>query len=78
MRIYLRGGNLLMSQHCLYCPQISTALKKMGGKRMPESVWTYVFSDTGLCGQILHHIEYHYPGDWLSPTETQKKEWFVM
>ena len=48
MRVYLGGGNGLMTQHLLHGTQISPALDQMGGKRMSEGVRADTFLQADL------------------------------
>lgn len=41
MRIDFCRGYRLVSQHFLNGPQIRATFNKVGGKAMPEGVWTY-------------------------------------
>jgi hypothetical protein len=40
MYIHFCGGNAFVAEHLLNGPQIGAVLQKVGGKRVPECMWT--------------------------------------
>jgi hypothetical protein len=50
MRINLRGAYISMTKHFLHGSQVSTAFEEMRGKRMPQSVRTHLFLNSGTLG----------------------------
>ena len=71
MCVKFGSGDGFMPQQLLYCPQISTVFEQMCGKRMPESVRTDIFMNTGNNGKFLHNGKYHHPGK-LAATAVEK------
>lgn len=55
------SGDAFVSQHFLYCPQISSSLYQMRGEGMSECMRGYVFLNLGLLSQVLDDIKYHDP-----------------
>lgn len=62
MRVDFGSSNVLVSQHLLDGAQVCSALQKVCGKGMAESVRTDFLMDTCQFGLLLDDEEYHHAG----------------
>ena len=62
------GCNRFVTQELLDRSQICTVFEQMCGKRMPESVRTDIFMNTGHNGKFLHDCKNHHPGQSAAAT----------
>lgn len=63
MRVDFGSSNVLVSQHLLDGAQVCSALQKVCGKGMAESVRTDFLMDTCQFGLLLDDEEYHHAGE---------------
>lgn len=61
MRVDFSGGDALVPQHLLNGAKVGAALYEVGGKRVPEGVWTDGLFDAGLFCPFLYEHEDHLP-----------------
>src|SRR5665647_3197096 len=66
-----------MPQHLLNCPQISSCLDHVGGKRVPESMRAYIFSYSCSGSEVFDYYEDHCPCK-LSPATVEKQDILIM
>lgn len=65
--VNLSGGYGSMSQHFLHRPEVSAALNKVCGKRMPERMRAHRFMQPGEFSMFLNDGKDHYPAQFVSP-----------
>ena len=65
MSVHLGCRQLGMTEQLLNDPQVGTAVKKVGGKSMPENVGMDSFSDTGFLGAFIQNLLYS--ACWQTP-----------
>ena len=52
------GGDTFVSEHLLNGAQVGTPFEQVGGKRVAQGVWAYLFANVGQDWyEIMRHIE---------------------
>src|SRR5882672_8689360 len=73
MGIDLRGGNIGMSQHQLYRPQVGPALQQVRGEAVPQHMWRQRYAQSRFSPIRRENLPYPYPADPpAAPVNKQK------
>ena len=63
MHVDFGGLDALVPEHLLDGAQVGSSLEQMGGKGMPQGVWTHGFPDTRPVAQVLDDVENHHASE---------------
>ncbi len=63
------GADVLVPEHCLYCPEVGSALQKLCGEAMAEGVGADVLADARFLGIILDIDKQGYAAEVLAATK---------
>lgn len=57
VRVYLRGGDVGVTEHLLNAAQIGPVREQVGGEGVSQHVWRHALgADPGCLGQFLQHL----------------------
>ena len=63
MSVYLRGGNVGVSEHYLYGANVGAVVEEVGGEAVAEDVGRDLVHYPRFCGVVFHHSFYRAGGE---------------